>query len=76
MTEPSPPTPTLHDLAAAAGMHIDSSPEELKGIAAAIAQTNAVPLSAYEVMRALLRLQREQRAKIQWAAIEFEKVPA
>lgn len=67
-------TPTLHDLAAAAGMSIDSGPDELTRIAARIAETNAVPLSVYEVTCALLRLQREQRAKIQWAAIESAKV--
>ncbi|MDO3126511.1 hypothetical protein P5V43_05270 [Mycobacteroides abscessus subsp. bolletii] len=67
---------TLHELAAEAGMTIDSGPEELADIAAAIAETNAVPLSAYEVTRALLRMQREQRAKIQWAAIESGKVSA
>ena len=67
---------TLHDLATAAGMTVDSGPEQLADIAASIADTNAVPLSAYEVTRALLRLQREQRAQIEWAAIEPEKVPA
>lgn len=67
---------TLHDLATEAGMTIDSGPEELADIASSIAETNAVPLSAYEVARALLRIQREQRAQVQWAAIESEKVPA
>lgn len=66
----------LHELAVKAGMTVDSGPEELAGIAASIAETNAVPLSAYEITRALLRLQREQRAKIEWAAIESAKVPA
>ncbi|MDO3023462.1 hypothetical protein [Mycobacteroides abscessus] len=67
---------TLHDLATEAGMTVDSGPEELADIASSIAETNAVPLSAYEVTRALLRIQREQRAQVQWAAIESEKVPA
>lgn len=67
---------TLHELAAEAGMTVDSGPEELADIGASIAATNAVPLSAYEVTCALLRIQREQRAKIQWAAIESEKVSA
>lgn len=67
---------TLHDLATVAGMTVDSGPEELADIGASIAETNALPLSAYEVTRALLRIQCEQRAQIQWAAIESEKVPA
>lgn len=67
---------TLHELAIAAGMTVDSGPGELADIASSIAETNAVPLSGYEVTRALLRLQREQRAQIQWAAIESEKVLA
>lgn len=67
---------TLHELAVEAGMTVDSGPEELADIGASIAETNAVPLSAYEVTRALLRMQREQRAQAQWAAIESEKVSA
>ncbi|WP_423488023.1 hypothetical protein [Mycobacteroides sp. PCS013] len=68
--------PTLADLAARAGMTLESGPHELTAIAASIAETNAVPLSAYEVMRALLRLQRTQRAQIEWAAIEYRSISA
>lgn len=76
MAESGSRAPTLQDLAIDAGLSIDSGPEELAGIAASIADTNAMPLSAYEVMRALLRWQRERRAKIEWAAIGSEKVSA
>ncbi len=76
MAERIDTTPSLQELAVEAGMSINSTSRELGRIASSVAYTEFLPLSPYDALRALLRIQRDMRAQQNSAPDGFEKVPA